>query len=628
MAGLGRFFDFSCGKRMSIGIQNNNLAGAQGINGLGTQGYVTQQAQPSAIPQPATETQGHWLDSDLQPSASGINWNDFNIGPTDWENNLRGVYNKTHVVQQAGKEVNTGMGNWINNPHSNKNLVKINTGGMGNYTYVAPPQTGMTGATYSGEGPFSMGPQFKGAAVRKPVYANVSFKDPNLQRYVADIPSLVSDGAFGNVNAQGKKLDWNQANIDALSAKVGTPEQIQALAEKYGVGIDEVQGVYDRYNKARQAIIDPVGANWNDIKASPFYKDIQAGIQQYTNRKAPTLEKTSPTSFGYTPVPGYNKGKQVDFAKLNELGGDSPLTAEYFALHSANDRSGRNAYRLTDANDFMRPGMSNEQAQEAYLKQKDLLDNTVAKGGQFDYRREYTAAGGKTPKGYMKLAEGMSNNGYNEALDTSQNFLGFATNGEKSYHDAGFKDEAATKALFRKKPVKSGFLPGPLSTIATIASFIPGPWQVPARVALAMNSAAQGNPIGALTAAASFLPGANGVGLNPVGAALSSGGGKLASVLGGTLGDVGGKIASGALTGGLTGALSGNAVRGAVTGAVGQGVSQGAQSAGFDTKTANAIGTGLTGAGNVVYNYNKVRQMQQAAIQKQRDAAAAARAKA
>lgn len=620
MAGLGSVFSFGGGERMTIGIQSNNLANQIGIVGAGAPTLNT----PAEAPQQVQQQQqaDTWLSPDLK-YAPTVNWNDFEVGPINWEQNLHGAYDKPQTVMQYVQPVSTGMAAYAQTslPGSkDKPKVKISDGLFGMDTHAYVPTSGITGAQFIGVGPMNLGNQFRGVAPRQQVVAPITFKDANLQRYLEGIDTTVYDGAFGNINDPKAKLDHNKANIAALSGRVGTDEQIKAMAEKYGVDITEVQNVYDRYNKARQAIIDPVGANWADIKNSPFYQDFLAGTRGFINHTPSQAEKLKLlqqatkgdiTNTASAPAATYNLGKKVNFDKLNALAPNSPLNAEYFGLHSLRDLTGRNTYRLTDAADF---GGS----EEDYAKFKDTLNNHYDKGGQFNYRREFIKAGGERPKGYDWRPSGMSKDGYNEALNISQNFLGFGTNGEKNYKDVGYKDKRATEALFEKKKVKNGFLGG-LKPIAAVASFIPGPWQIPARVALAMDSAASGNPIGAIASAVSFLPGANGVGLNPIAAGAS----KFTGGLTQAFGDLGGKAISGATMGALQGALSGNIGKGAFLGALSPTIAAGAQEVGFSPSVSNAIGTGVTGVGNLAYNYSKIKRLQQAALEKQRAQAAA-----
>jgi len=636
MAGLGHIIDISSGERMSIGIQSGEgLTNSTGLAGIDATGVGIQNTPTAAPIHNQQNLADDWLKPDLQAPLYITPWGEFNVGPTDWASNLRGAYAKTQIATEAGKKAPSHMSylGGVNkkgvDPHAG--MVRIPGVGMGGFSdgeWVTPPSN-ITGATYTGE---VMGrPMFSGATKRTPVQANLSFKDPNQQRYIDGLSATVDNGAIPNVrptapqngfqwvNRSQVPPDHDGANVAALNnANVGA-EQLQAIADKYGVSIDEVQNVYSKYNRARQDIIDPVGANWQNIKAAPFYKDLEAGIRQYTNYQPTKKERAG--QWG-----GYNLGTQVNFDTLRAMNPTAALSPEYFALHSPNDANGRNPYRLTDAYDYLDNGKTlaqstqaeRDKAQSAYAHQMDLLDNTVANGGPFDYKREYINAGGKKPKGYNWRPDGMSKKGYNEALDISQNYLQHATNGEKNYHDVGYSDATAARALFEKKKVKKGFL-GKLGPLAALASFIPGPIGIAARVLGAANSAVSGNPLGAITSALGFLPGVNGTGLNAIGAGAGKLAGGISSALDmGKFGDIAGKAIVGGGLGALSGAASGHALEGAISGIASPAISGAASSAGFSPGASALIGSGATGIGNMAYNYNKSKQVYEAAMRKQK----------
>lgn len=607
---------------MSIGIQDVAGPASARLSGLDAIGTGIQNVPTAAPVQDTQNLADTWLKPDLQAPLYVTPWGEFNVGPTDWYSNLHGAYDKNKAptykpapTAPVGGAFNTGTPN--------------NFLGSGDNTPVGMNRIGVTEP-----------------AQRAPVAANLSYKDPNYQRYIDDIMNGTTSDAgsitktapvtnrsfFENLisgNKQPAPISAQQANINALKGSNVDTAKLQAIADKYGVSVDEVQNVYNKYSRARQDIIDPVGANWQNIKNAPFYKDLEAGIQKYTNYAPSKAEMRAmpggilANSMNYS----YNTGTKVDFNKLRSMNPTAALSPEYFALHDPNDAYGRDPYRLTDSYDFLDNGLSLEQstqaerdaAQQKYLHQKDLLDNPISEGGPFDYRREYIKAGGTKPKGYNWRAEDLSKRGYNQALDISQNFLQNATNGEKNYHDVGFSDDIATKALFEKKKVKKGFLGGALGPLMTLASFIPGPIGIGAKVLSAFNAAATGNPLGAIASAMSFLPGVNGTGLN----AIAANTGKAASVIGGALGGGSlGNIAGQALVSGglgaLSGAPSGHALEGALTGAIAPTIGGTlASGTSLSPGMSSAIGRGITGIGATAYNYSKSKQAQQAALKKQ-----------
>lgn len=608
---------------MSIGIQDiAGPANSAGLTGIDASGAGIQNSPTAAPVQQESQLADNWLKPDLQAPLYITPWGEFNVAPTDWFTNLHGAYDKTKMVYGVGqKEAGPMSGG------PGKGMVRMGRG-MGSATdaWVTPPSN-MTGATYATE---AMGrPIFSGAAIRAPVQVNLSFKDPNTQRYIDYLSSTADNGAIPNVrkepfpfNRREAPLDYDGSNTRALStANVGS-DKIQEIADKYGVPLEEVQNVFNKYNRARQDIIDPVGANWQNIKAAPFYKDLEAGIQKYANYRPTQADKNLP----YT-LNGGNLGTPVNFEALRAMNPTAALSPEYFALHDPNDAYGRDPYRLTDAYDFLDNGKSLAQstpaeraaAQEKYLHHKDLLNNTAAEGGPFDYRREYISAGGTKPKGYRWRADGMSKNGYNEALDISQNYLQHATNGEKNYHDVGFTDDSAARALFEKKKIKKGFLGGALGPLMALASFIPGPIGIGARVLSAANSAVSGNPLGAITSALGMMPGVNGTGLNVIGGGMGKAAGALSSAFGGgTLGNIAGKAIVGGGLGALSGAPSGRALEGAISGMASPAISGVATSAGFSPGASSLIGSGATGIGNMAYNYSKSKQAVNEALKKQK----------
>lgn len=621
MAGLGRVVNFSSGERMTIGLQNVTApAAGTGLGGIGIDAAGMQAAPeaPSASPiQPDQNIPDTWLKSDLQAPLYITPWGEFNIGATDWASNLHGAYDKTKA---ASATIHSSPLNGIGSQYFNEQIRQTNPNhvgmtnakmGIGPDNWVYTP-TSIDNAQYTGSSIF--GDTFSGTAKRAPIQTNLSFKDPNQQRYIEDFSTIAPNG---NVAKAGTGSIINRAdasNIAALNKDNIGADQAQAIADKYGVSVDEVQNVFNKYNRARQDIIDPVGASWQNIKAAPFYKDLEAGIQKYTNDGLAT---------------------KIDFAGLHNINPTAALSPEYFALHDPKDSPGRDPYRLTTAYDFLNNGKPWEQAtpeeqaaaQAAYLHHKEQLSAPASEGGPFNYRDEYIRAGGPTSlKGYNFNPEGYSKNNYDEALNINQNYLQHATDGKMNYHDVGFDDDTATQSLFTKKKKKRGFLGGVLGPLTAIASFIPGPVGIGARVLSAANSAMSGNPLGAITSTLGFLPGVNGTGLNVIG----GGAGKLAGTIGSALGggniaNIAGKAITGGGLGALTGAISGHPLEGAIAGAAAPAIGGTiAANTTISPAVANALGTGIAGVGVSAYNYNKAKRAYNLALQKQQASRSAA----
>jgi hypothetical protein len=234
-------------------------------------------------------------------------------------------------------------------------------------------------------------------------------------------------------------------------------------------------------------------------------------------------------------------------------------------------------------------------AKEAMARHKVLLKSKVADGGPFNLMKE---ADVKLPhvkggKYYWKESP------YTGQLNTAQNMLYHNTQGEKSFMDAGYDaNKAVRDSMYFKKKKKKGFLGGLgkiLSPIASIASFIPGPWQLPAQLYNVAANAASGNALGAVAnlAGAGFGLGAAGtattagqmgtgsfVPANAMGSFGGSAAGQLAAKLGG------GTLANALIKGGLgamSGYSSGNALKGGLTAALGAGVG------GFQSDAVNAL---------------------------------------
>jgi hypothetical protein len=86
----------------------------------------------------------------------------------------------------------------------------------------------------------------------------------------------------------------------------------------------------------------------------------------------------------------------------------------------------------------------------------------------------------------------------------------------------------------------------------------------------------------------------------------------------GKFGDIAGKAIVGGGLGALSGAASGHALEGAISGIASPAISGAASSAGFSPGASALIGSGATGIGNMAYNYNKSKQVYEAAMRKQK----------
>jgi hypothetical protein len=232
-------------------------------------------------------------------------------------------------------------------------------------------------------------------------------------------------------------------------------------------------------------------------------------------------------------------------------------------------------------------------AKEAMAHHIDQLDNKLEDGGPFNLMKEANVQlpSSKGGKYYWKDSP------YTGQLNAAENMLYHNTQGEKNFRDAGYDENAAVKDSMRfQKKKKKGFLGGLgkiLGPVASIASFIPGPWQLPAQLYNVAANAAGGNMLGAAAGLIGANFGGAGTTGNMMGTGASTGAGisNASSLAGRAIGSLGGgTLANMAVKGGL-GAMSGfnsdNALKGGLTAALGAGVGD------FRTDAINKLGGGL-----------------------------------
>jgi hypothetical protein len=302
----------------------------------------------------------------------------------------------------------------------------------------------------------------------------------------------------GLTNEKGKKYglpDIGVMGLSPLEAYGGTDEQkiLQQIAEKYNVDVDDIISKDTQLQRALNQYYDPVSANWQDVTASPWGKDVTTGVQKWSGLK------------GKKDADG-----NTYFDNLNAQLGENPaLSAEYFALHGRPEQLGSyktsgmkaNAYKYTGWEDFLPSGVTAlnatpEQisaAASAYNAQSDLLkpwlDPTKYTQDQIDksggsYYDLFKSQKLAVPKGYS-YAPNAALTRYNQAVNAGVNPEDLGYDAGKVYKGALEKD--------------SGFLGGTLGKIAQIASFIPGPIGTTARVLSALNSFSEGNIVGGIT---------------------------------------------------------------------------------------------------------------------------------
>lgn len=435
----------------------------------------------------------------------------------------------------------------------------------------------------------------------------ISFNDPKID---AAIKALRLNTGFNGTNLDEGNRDLRDKRFAEVSSSTG-------------MSIDDLYNYSGIYDKAYRTLSDPVGANWQDVKNTGKF---------YTDTVLPSIRKYS----GYTD--GYFNNLD-SMASEGTRNSQKYLSPEYYALHTtspsvanlgagvrqgtmigntnpkAPKKSGwspftsyhTSPYAQTDWLDFLDPSVSRvnvtpEQKAEAEARQKaqmKLMNSPVSEGGQFNLWKET----GVDPYKVTKVKGGKwvpQNSGYTNQLNVAQNYLPFATSGEKTYKDAGFDENEAYKSGFRFEKKKKKF--GVLGGILKIASLLPTPIQPFAQAANAVYSLANKDYLGAVMSGL----GAYGkfTGTNPMGsvtdslvkaglsptmanAAIGAGIGGLGAlqnkgnvglgILGGGLGSytsstLGGALANNGLSPELSGAISGgagSAVNGLVLGAKG-----------------------------------------------------------
>ena len=557
---------------MTIGIQGQGVApqssGLATISGIGSDNQSlapisasTQQSSPD-----------NWLQYDLPNRDPSItSWGQFNVDPNiDYANLLKTAYtnpslgkgtNQTLVPNAYG-----GGSTWENNsPFGGNNSSAF--GGM----YGQKPQTR---TTYAGT-PESQAYYASIDAMNK--NPGISYKDTNTQNAMLALNKSLQGGGvtsnstglgglFGQPSTTPTTYGHNFATWDPIS-----DDQLNKTANQYGITYDSLKASRGMYERAYRDLYDPVGANWQDIKNSPIYDKELAGIRQYSGQ---------PDSF-------YSDLNNKATASSNPFS----LPAEYFALHDPNqiraglngtntssgnmgvmgkiggngfsDIKGSNPYQRQDWQDYTTgstPWWSQTADQQSQAKadmahHNTLLSATPENGGAFDlgkasgYAPSYSKSGG----GYMWKDSPSMNQ-----FDIAQNMGGWNGVKDPSTVDPNTALQSGLQYMAPKKKGK-GFM-GILGNIAKIASFIPGPWAIPARFVSAglgaYNGFSNGNPLGGLISLAGApIPG-----------------GSLLSQLGKGIGDatglgagVGNAITS-AGAGALSGASSGNALVGGLTG--------------------------------------------------------------
>lgn len=395
---------------------------------------------------------------------------------------------------------------------------------------------------------------------------------------------------------------------------------LREVSGSTGIGYDDLSGAYGKYDKAYRSIMDPVGANWQDLKSSPIYDPLLQGIRDYAN---------TTSSKGKSP---YKQAFSDDyFNRLNEMAGNpdanpNGLPAEYFALHQPMEKlrgrggagqAGHGYSAIKNSNPFQHEDWTDYAdqnkawwqltptekalAEAGITSAKTMRDKPYQEGGPFSF-----FDGVKLPKAKGGKWEWQYSRKLGEA-NAAQNMLGYYTKGEKNLTDMGYDPDLLFRTSTHFDKDKGSFLGGLGSLIgplSMLASVVPGlqPLAIPLKIASAVSSFANGNPLGGLASLGGFLPGGG-----PVGA--------IGNAIGG-----GNEMLSNAISGGINGALggfsSGNALAGALTGGLSPVVGNQLTNAGFSGPVAKALTSGIGTGANMLYQNQKRKAAQQAALAK------------
>jgi hypothetical protein len=611
-----------------------------------------------------------WKQYDLRQNPYLIGWGEFNVDPSVsdpnwWKSNLSQAYqdkkkppqNQYPWVQNAIMGMNGGNQNNISSWANNGALDAFGNpkAPQNSGTNILGHWMNMGGARDTKANAAALNSGYNSTTNR------INFKDAKLDAAIDALnakamgvltPKVVESnpyqhigfgalGSIGNLyNGRNKKAEpspivagdtYGWAPVSRIADNAARDKMYAEVAAQQGMTVQDLQALYGKYDRANRAIHEPVGASWQDLKASPFYdKGLLSGIRQYS---------------GY----GDNFFKNLN-AKAG--GADNPyyLPAEYFALHDPkqvragyggdgsifnsqyeqknkgfSDIAHHDPYAHQDWTDYITSGKEWWQLSPAEVAKAkadmahhtDLLDNTPEKGGPFDLAK----ISGVTP-GKLK---GRKPNYWKDSAtlnmsDISDNMMLHSKGALNDYTDAqrNAAIQSAIQIGKKKKKGKGGFLGGigkMLGPLSAIASFVPGlnAIALPLKIASAVSSFANGNPLGGLAS----IVGASGLG-NTLASSIGSsinGAVSTTSALSGMGDTIGSALVGGGL-GALGGAASGNAGFGALTGGLSPFISSGLTGAGMDPKLASMTTSGINMGAGYLNNQAKMKQAQKSALAK------------
>jgi hypothetical protein len=579
-----------------------NNTGLEPAKGAGATTGLTVQAMPAMAGMDlgaiTNQLPDSWLTPDLKSGT--IDWSMFNpVNISNYEAILNTAYKPKPTQPQK-----------IAQPFSLHSLVnKLNNKpapvSQGLFNKPPPPidprKAALFPLSYKGGSP-SLGNGGEGG-LHGMLDANAEKAYNKAMSKMAYVPSQAISFRDQKINDAIKALDINTAYMSAGKLNPADiaerDKRILDTSAKFGMSAEDLTKYLGLYDKAYQTIADPVGANWQDVKnTGDFYKNaVLPGVRRYSgyddaffnNLDTQASEGTrnsqkylSPEYFalhGVTPsamnMPGVKQGQLIGLTnpKLGEWYG-SPFGGKYNnnpgvgQKHKKAGQGWSDPYKLTDWQDYLQAGESRfnatpEQkaaAEAERAKHMAFLSKKVEDGGPFNLWRET----GVNPHVVTKTKGGKwkpRNSGYTNQLNIAQNYLPQASEGTKNYETAGFNADKAYQSGFYFDKKKKKF--GGLGALLSIASFVPGPVGIAARVAGAINAAANKDYLGAvmgamgaagynpLGKATAMLSKATGLSANVANAIVQGGMGGLGAI------SKGGNFAKGALGGGLGSYASG-----------------------------------------------------------------------
>lgn len=339
------------------------------------------------------------------------------------------------------------------------------------------------------------------------------------------------------------KDTWTSSPAELIRDSALRDQLFSDTAKQYGMTADELKDHYNTYAKAYDSVADPVGANWQDLKrmGATYANDLLPSIRRYSGYDDNFFNKLnnsvsegtrnsanylSPEYFALHTVSPNNqyRGK----LKGTELVGNtnprlmSMFDQYYRPTTDINMRKSESPmgitlpYQQTDWRDFLGAGVTSlnatqaqkSQAQRDYERQQRLLGESVKNGGVFNLWRE----AGAQPYSVTKTEGGKwrpRNSGYTNQLNIAQNFLNKEGDGSKTFQDLGYNPDDAWRSGFYFDKKKKNQFGSVLGTALGLASFIPGPVGIAARIGSAVNSVANKDYLGAALTGLSLFSGAS-----------------------------------------------------------------------------------------------------------------------